>query len=140
MVLLATAHPMPTAPVHGALAYRQIQAESSTSPLELVVMLYDGALAALGQAREAMARKDAVAKGRAMSKALSIVGHLQNTLDMDQGREVAAQLDGLYTYVTGRLLEANIKGVVDPIDESIALLTTVRDAWAQAAASPAVRP
>jgi flagellar protein FliS len=130
---------MPVSPGHGALAYRQVQAESSASPLELVLMLYDGAIASLGQAREAMARRDAVVKGRAMSKALSIVGHLQSTLDMEKGREVAEQLDRLYVYVTGRLLEANINGAVEPIDESIALLSTVRDAWAQAATTPAPR-
>jgi flagellar protein FliS len=103
-------------------------------------MLYDGALASLSQARDAMARHDLVAKGRAMSKAMSIVGHLQGTLNMDAGGEVAEELDRLYLYITERLLEANMKGAVEPIDESIKLLTTLRDAWSQIATAPAGRP
>lgn len=124
----------------GARAYRQVQVESSQSPLELVVMLYDGALASLAQARDALERRDLLAKSRAMSKALSIVGHLQCTLDMDRGKDVAAELDRLYLYVTERLLEANMLGATEPIVESIKLLTTLRDAWSQVATAAPAQP
>ena len=131
---------MPASPAYGARAYRQVQVESSQSPLELVVMLYDGALGSLAQARAALERRDLVAKGREMSKALSIVGHLQGTLNMEGGREIAQELDRLYVYITERLLEANMKRTVEPIDESMKLLTTLRDAWAQTASSPVATP
>jgi flagellar protein FliS len=131
---------MPASPGYGARAYRQVQVESSQSPLELVVMLYDGALASLAQARAALECRDLVAKGRAMSKALAIVGHLQGTLNMEDGREIAQELDRLYVYITERLLEANMKRTVEPIDESMKLLTTLRDAWAQTASSPVATP
>jgi flagellar protein FliS len=130
--------PMPAA--HGASTYRQVQVESSQSPLELVVMLYDGALASLAQARAALERGDLASKGRAMSKALSIVGHLQGTLNMEDGREVAHELDRLYIYITERLIEANLKRTLAPLDESIRLLETLRDAWAAIAGSPVARP
>lgn len=122
---------MSVSPARAASAYRTVQVESSVSPLELVVMLYDGALASLGQARDALQRRDLTSKRRAMSKALSIVGHLQTTLDLEGGKDVAEELDRLYIYVTGRLLDANIKGTVEPIEESIRLLTTLRDAWSE---------
>lgn len=131
---------MPALHARGASAYRQVQVESSESPLELVVMLYDGALASLSQARDALSRHDLVAKGRSMSKAMSIVGHLQSTLNMDVGGEVAQELDRLYLYIIERLLDANMKGAVEPIDESIKLLTTLRDAWSQIATTPASQP
>ena len=130
---------MPAPHARGATTYRQVQVESSESPLELVVMLYDGALTSLAQARDALARRDLVAKGRAMSKALSIVGHLQTTLDMDAGGAIAEELDRLYVYVTERLIEANMQGTVEPLDEALKLLTTLRDAWAKIAA-PVNRP
>ena len=131
---------MPALHARGASTYRQVQVESSESPLELVVMLYDGALASLAQARDALVRHDLVAKGRAMSKAMSIVGHLQGTLNMEAGGEVAEELDRLYLYITERLLDANMKGVVEPIDESVRLLTTLRDAWSQIATAPVGKP
>jgi flagellar secretion chaperone FliS len=127
---------MPATPAHAASAYRTVQVESSVSPLELVVMLYDGALASLGQAHDALQRRDLTTKRRAMSKALSIVGHLQSTLDMENGKEVAEELDRLYLYVTQRLLEANIKGTLEPIEESIRLLTKLRDAWSEVKMTP----
>jgi len=121
-----------------AAAYREVQV-SSRSPLELVVMLYDGLLAGLVQVREATARRDLVAKRQALSKAFAILHELQNTLDMDRGREIAANLDRLYGYVSFRLTEANIALDPGPVDECIRLLSTLRDAWAQVAAAPVAR-
>jgi flagellar protein FliS len=116
-----------------AATYKQIQV-NSRSPLELVVMLYDGALAALGQARDALAQRDLVTKAQAMSKALAIVAQLQSSLDLEQGGEVAAHLDRMYTYATERLVHANLHRDPAPIDEVIRLLSPLRGAWADIAA------
>ncbi|BCS33507.1 hypothetical protein TBR22_A27340 [Luteitalea sp. TBR-22] len=120
----------------GAQAYLQTQVQSRT-PVELVVMLYDGAIKFLGQAREAMARRDLIAKRHALSRGLAIVQELQNMLNMEAGGEVAERLDGLYTYILGRCYEANTQ--LDPagLDEAIKLLTPLRDAWAAVAQNPA---
>ena len=56
-----------------AQTYRRVESESR-SPLELVVMLYDGALRFVNDAREAHARKDVRARGQAISKTLAIIG------------------------------------------------------------------
>jgi flagellar protein FliS len=119
----------------GAQAYYQTQIQSQ-SPLELVVMLYDGALRFLQMAADATRRNDLVAKREGMSRSLAIIGELQNTLNLREGGEVALSLDRLYTYITGRLVDANAKKDPVPIDEAIRLLRPVRDAWAQIAAAP----
>jgi flagellar protein FliS len=132
---------MYAAMARGAEAYRQTQVQSR-SPLELVVMLYDGALRFIGEAREAIARHDLPAKREAMSRALAVVSELQSTLNLAEGGQVAASLDGLYTYVNGRLLDANMKGDAAPLDECVRLITPLRDAWMQIAApaEPEDRP
>jgi flagellar protein FliS len=117
----------------GAQAYLQTQVQSRT-PVELVVMLYDGALKFLGQARDAMATGDLVAKRHALSRGLAIVQELQNMLNMEAGGEIAARLDGLYTYVLGRCYEANAQRDASGLEEAIKLLTPLRDAWADIAA------
>jgi flagellar protein FliS len=122
---------MPTPP-HGAAAYRRIEAESR-SPVELVVMLYDGALRFVGEARAAMARGDVRARGEALGRALSIVSELQNTLDVDGGGTIAQELDRLYTYVNTRLLDVTAKQDVTAFDDVQKVLTTLRDGWAQIA-------
>lgn len=119
-----------------AQAYRRVESESR-SPLELVVMLYDGALRFVNDAREAHARRDLRARGKAISKTLAIIGELQNTLDMERGGAVAEQLDNLYTYINSRLLDVTIKQDIAACDEVHKLLSALRDGWAQAAAQPA---
>ena len=118
-----------------AQTYRRVESESR-SPLELVVMLYDGAIRFVNDAREAHARKDLRGRGQALSKALAIISELQNTLDMEKGGEVAEHLDNLYNYINARLLDVTLKQDVGACDEVHKLLSTLRDGWAQAASQP----
>jgi flagellar protein FliS len=120
-----------------AQAYRRIESESR-SPLELVVMLYDGALRFLGDARDAAARGDLRARGKAISRVLAIMSELQNTLDVEQGGAVAEQLDNLYTYMVSRLIDVTLKHDVAAIDEVHKLLVPIREAWGQIASQPQV--
>lgn len=100
-------------------------------------MLYDGAIRFLEQAGDAMDQRDMQTKARGISKAMAIIAELQSTLNMEQGGEVALQLDGLYTHITSRLIDANVQRDRAPIDEVIALLKPLRDAWSQIATGSA---
>lgn len=134
--LLAYAAP-PTTIMHskGAQAYLQTQVQSRT-PVELVVLLYDGAIKFLEQAREAMAQRNLVAKRDAMSRATAIIQELQHMLNMEAGGEVAERLDGLYTYILGRCYDANMQLDPSGLEETIRLLTPLRDAWSAIATQP----
>jgi flagellar protein FliS len=118
-----------------AAAYKEVHV-NSRSPLELVVMLYDGALGALAQTRDAVGAQDLHAKRDALSKVMAIIAELQGTLNMEAGGEVAYQLDAIYTYVLGRLVDGNVNGDSSAFDEVVRLLTPLRDAWAEIAAAP----
>jgi flagellar protein FliS len=122
----------------GVEAYRRVTAETR-SPLELVVMLYDGAIRFIGEAQAAADQNDVAGRTRAVSRALAIVTELQNRLQMDEGGDVARELDRLYSYMTARLLDSNVKRDRRALDEVRRLLSTVRDGWAQAGA-PGLRP
>jgi flagellar protein FliS len=116
----------------GAEAYYQTHVQSR-SPLELVVMLYDGALRFLDQAAVAMDQRDMPAKAVALSKAFAILGELQSTLNLADGGELARQLDALYGHMHDRLVDANVQRSSAPIREVINLLKPLRDAWQQVA-------
>lgn len=118
----------------GAAAYRQVEAQSR-SPLELVVMLYDGILARLTEASAAHERGDVRRRGIAVSKALTIIASLQETLNLQAGGDVAAELDRLYTYASGRLADVSLKEDVSAIQEVHRLLSGLREAWHQIAQS-----
>lgn len=119
----------------GAQAYYQTQIQSR-SPLELVVMLYDGAIRFLQQTVDAMERGDLVAKRDSLSRAMAIVTELHGMLDLEQGGEVAASLDSLYTYMMERLTTANQQRDTAPVAEVMRLMTGLRDAWSQIAQAP----
>jgi len=117
-------------------AYRRTQAEAGT-PLELVVMLYDGALRFLSQAQDAMAARDIKARHIALDRTLAIVGHLQSTLDIERGGSLAEELDRLYNYMSGKLLEGAARNDPGALAEVSGLLVNLRDAWHTIASAPA---
>jgi flagellar secretion chaperone FliS len=118
----------------GALAYQKVDAQSR-SPLELVVMLYDGAIRFLGEARDAHERNDHRARATGVSKALAIVDELRSTLNLDEGSSLALELDRLYDYMFGRLLEVTTKKDMSALEEVRQLLITVREGWVQVSAA-----
>lgn len=109
-------------------AYRQTEVRSRT-PLELVVMLYDGAIKFMLSAQEAIRRHDIAARRTALSKALAIISELQSTLNMDQGGEIAVTLDELYRWSSVRLLDATVQNDEAPIEEVLQVFRTLRDGW-----------
>jgi flagellar protein FliS len=114
-------------------AYSKVGVETAiagASPQRLILMLYDGALAAMHAAKAALGQQDAGARGVALSKAIAIIDEgLRPALDLDAGGEIAANLMALYEYVANRLLYANLKGDTASIDEAVRLMTELRSAW-----------
>jgi len=109
------------------------------SPLELVVMLYDGVLQSLGEARDAMARKDVGARTTAISRALAILTELQGTLNMKEGGAIAEELDRLYAFAISRLVDVTTKRDASAIDDIVKVLTPLRDGWSQIAQQAAAQ-
>jgi flagellar secretion chaperone FliS len=119
--------------------YMQTQVRSS-SPLELVVMLYDGILRNTATAIEAMARRDIRTRRDAISKSLAIIGELQSTLNMDRGGDIAVQLDRLYTWMTDALVQATVTQDPGPIHDVRKIVGNLRDGWQQIAAARPAAP
>lgn len=118
---------------HAISAYVQTDIETGVpeaDPHRLVLMLFDGALAALADARIRLLQGDIPGRGQSLSKAIMIVDEgLRESLDLDRGGEIAEQLDALYRYICARLLTANLKADVAPLDEAVELLTELQDGW-----------
>jgi flagellar secretion chaperone FliS len=99
------------------------------SPHRLVQMLMEGGLTRLAQARGAMERDQTALKGELIGKTIGIIGGLREGLNLEQGGEVAVNLDSLYEYMVARLLEANLKNEAAPLDEVAGLLRNVKTGW-----------
>lgn len=117
----------------GANAYARVGVESgvmSADPHQLIVMLFDGAQAAIRAARIHMQAGNSAEKGRSISKSLDIVNNgLAAALDREQGGEIAEQLGALYRYIASLLLKANLRNDEASLDEAERLLEDIASAW-----------
>jgi len=101
--------------------------------IQLVIMLYDGAISFLGQAKEKMAARDAAGKGLLIGRALDIIAELNASLNFQAGQELATNLFHLYNFMTGHLTKANQNWDLAALEEVVAMLTQLREAWVEVA-------
>ncbi|MEO1765702.1 flagellar export chaperone FliS [Thiobacter aerophilum] len=109
-------------------------AVATASPVQLIVLLYDGALAALASAKGRMQEMKLAEKGALISKAIGIVEGLRSVLDHEKGGEIARNLEALYDYMKRRLASANLRNDPAGLDEVMGLLGNLREAWVALAA------
>lgn len=121
------------APRNVAKAYASVGLETgvvAASPHQLITMLFDGALAAILKAKAHMEQQQIAEKGEALSKAIMIIDSgLRAGLNLEQGGELANQLDALYSYMVTRLMEANLQNNILTLREVYQLLTDLKSSW-----------
>jgi flagellar secretion chaperone FliS len=102
---------------------------SFASPHRLIQMLMEGALDKIAFARGQIERREIAEKGRNITWAISIIQGLSESLDLEEGGEIAANLEGLYDYMVRCLLIANKDNDISKLDEVASLLKEVKSAW-----------
>lgn len=119
--------------LHSAVEqYNRVGVSSSVEaadPHMLIQMLMNGALEKIAIAKGHMERNDISQKGGNISWAISIIDGLRASLNVDDGGEIAQNLDDLYDYMTRRLARANIENNPDLLDEVASLVRSVKSAW-----------
>jgi flagellar protein FliS len=111
-----------------ARRYQGVEIETA-NPVELVLLLYDAAIASLQKAQGHMAARDIANRTQCINKAMAILTELQANLDFGSGGEIAGSLDKLYRYVKDRIFDANLRQDTAPLKESVRLLGSLREAW-----------
>jgi len=124
---------------NGAQRYQAVRNHgqiADASPARLVQIMFEHILSQLAVAKGCMERihnnvplVDVVAKGKAMSKALRLIGQLDATLDMEKGGQIANNLHNLYLYMLGRLTAANISNDARIVAEVANLVQTIKLGW-----------
>jgi flagellar protein FliS len=114
-------------------AYQKVGVDAAievADPHRLILLLFAGAQAAIGNARAAMKQQQIAAKGEAISKAVDIISNgLKVSLDLETGGEIAGRLDALYDYLVLRLLRANLDNDLSALEEVAGLLEEIHGAW-----------
>ena len=113
---------------NNADAYKKIEVNTS-SRLKVVVMIYDAAIASLKQAHECHERNDIIKRNRYISRAQYIINELNNTLDLQRGKEIASTLRKLYHFLNRHLNDVLTTNSINKLNESLKILTTLKEAW-----------
>lgn len=120
--------------------YRQVgtvTAVSQADPHQLVMLLFDGAIAATLQARHALATGDLETKLATISKAMRIIDEgLKASLESHGDPSLSDNLRALYEHMVSRLFIANLHNSEVPLAEVAGLLADLRSAWAEIAPVP----
>ncbi|MBT3346346.1 MAG: flagellar export chaperone FliS [Gemmatimonadetes bacterium] len=121
----------------GHRQYNAVQIKTANKG-QLIVLLYQGALRNMRKALLQLEGKDMEGKGNSLIKAQDIILELMCALDqsmLNEGNELAANLQRLYLYCYRQLVQANLKMTPKPIEEVIELLANLLEAWEQVAAN-----
>jgi flagellar protein FliS len=120
--------------VNGYGKYKKSSIESANKE-KVLLLLYEGAIRFIKQAKEANEQKNIALRGEMIGRAYDIVMELCSTLDFKIGGEISKNLEQLYIYVLEELTRANITGDSKHFDNSLKILSILYDGWVQAIAS-----
>lgn len=111
----------------GAYAQYNNSKVLTASPAELTLMLYDEAIKFCNIAILAVEQKDIEKAHINITKTERIIDYFRQTLDMSY--PVAEDFDRVYTYLSQRLIEANMKKDKEILEEVNQHLHSMRDTW-----------
>jgi flagellar secretion chaperone FliS len=115
-----------------ARKYQELNVTTS-SPMELILMLYDECLRSLDKAEKAFTAMPEPERievvGNSLLHAQDIITELAVSLDMEKGGEIARNLQRLYDFMVNHLSRANVNKEIKPIQEVRKIMRELREAW-----------
>ncbi|MCE5230236.1 flagellar export chaperone FliS [bacterium] len=107
--------------------YQQVKI-TTADPLQIVVLLYEGAIKNLNQWLMLIDSDMELATAK-LVRTQEIINYLRTALDHEQGGEIAFNLERLYNYMRDRLSEANLDRSKAKVQEVIGLMQTLLEGW-----------
>ena len=99
----------------------------TATPAELTLMLYEGAIKFGNISIKAIEDGDMQKAHENIVKVEKIIDEFRRTLDFKYA--VAQDFENIYSYLSRRLIEANIKKDKEIMEEVVKHLRSVRDTW-----------
>lgn len=122
--------------------YRNANADNvaDADPHQLISIILKHILANIAIASGAIDRNETENKGKCLTKAIALVGELQDSLDMEQGGEISSNLFDLYDYIVRCLVQANLENNIEKLDEVKTLITEIKEGWDAIPSDKRVKP
>jgi len=105
---------------------------ATASPMELVRILYEGAVQSVQEAVRSLHSGDILARGQAINKAIEILAELRVSLRRDVQEQYTNTLAELYGYIQHQLIRAHAEQSEALLEEASRLLTTLLEGWSGA--------
>ncbi|MDR2664787.1 MAG: flagellar export chaperone FliS [Oscillospiraceae bacterium] len=109
-------------------AYRR-QNVLTASPIELIIMLYDGLRKNIILAQRAINKRDMDSSNKYLIKAQNIVSELMNCLDLSF--QISEELMRIYDFLFRGLVDSNIKKNADNLPDYLSIVDELRGAWSE---------
>ena len=109
-------------------AYRK-EDTAGKSQIELILQVYDGAIAAFRASADHYEKNETDAGFEQLERARRFVTHLYTTLDHTKGGEIADRLSRLYAWVINQINVAEATKDLGVIDDNITILNNLREGW-----------
>jgi flagellar protein FliS len=110
-------------------SYREAAVRGATG-VRLVILLYEQVIQDLGRAIRAIEHNSVELRTHHINHALTVLAHLQGTLNLELGGAIAQNLARFYNTVRAALLEAHARASREILQQQIAHLLEMREAWA----------
>ncbi|MFA5864614.1 MAG: flagellar export chaperone FliS [Phycisphaerae bacterium] len=101
----------------------------TASPEELHLMLYDGAIRFAEEAKTALQEGNMEKAHDALVRTQNIVLEMSSGLNHHIDPDLCAKLSSLYNFIYRRLIEANLKREILPIEDALKILNYQRETW-----------
>lgn len=110
-------------------AYRKVDTMGK-SQIDLILMVYDGALKSLRDAHRHYEKSEADQGRTEIGKTRKFVTHLYTTLDQKKGGEVADNLAKMYSWVLAQLYVVEATKDLKEVESIQTVLGNLRSGWA----------
>ncbi len=116
----------------GARAYAEVDRAGRVGGADahqLVLILFEEAIAELRAAARAIERRDLAARSRHLSRAATIVAALDYSLDHERGGDVAKSLSQVYAFARARIGRAAAANSASEAQAAADALSEIAAAW-----------
>jgi len=115
-----------------AQRYKETSIETADQG-KLVEELYKGAIKFMKLARKHIEEENIVEANNLLIRVQNIVTELMNTLNFEQGGELAANLEALYDYMLHELVQANLNKDAERVKNVEDMMMKLLKSWQEAA-------
>jgi len=112
-------------------SYMENVVKNTSNSVELLIMLYDGAIEFINKAKKAILEGSLQEKIDNLERVNRIIEELLASLNKEVGGKIAENLEMLYIFSLQELAKANLKNDIASLEVVEKILLELRDAWRQ---------